>query len=745
MSVTITEIVEALDGKPAGSGFTCHCPAHDDGAASLSIAEADGRLLVHCHAGCTQANVIAALKERNLWPTGTNGKRNGGGRSEVCRYDYTDSEGNLRYQVVRFEPKDFRQFDAVRKVWNLKAVDRVPYRLPEVLQAIKDNKGIFLVEGEKDVEGLRALGLVATTNQGGTGSKGLWQTFAKKYFKADARVYIVPDCDDPGQLLAADAARALNAAGCEVKRVNLPYSITKNHGKDVSDWLAEGHTRDELIALATAAPVWAAVSAPPAEQRENVQVLPSSVEEGVVQKLRRIAKERRGDVDAAAPRDTGTGNAQVFTILAKGMMKCVPSWGWLFYDGKRWARDDVGMRFELGKIVGEVRQDMLAQGDPNTLRERVRFVQRSLSGTGIRETVFLSESSPCLIARPGDFDINPMLFNCATGTINLSTLELLPHTAEDMLTRISPVEYRPEATCPTFDRFMSEIACGEEDLLRFKKRWAGYMMSGDTSEQCFKIGHGTGSNGKGTEDYAFELVLGEYATSTPASTFLEKRNGESSTNDLAALVGVRAVFASETGQNEALAESKVKQLTGEDIITCRFLFKEYFSFKPGFKLNMETNHKPRIRGNNHAIWRRVRLVPYNRTFSPEERDLHLREKLQAEASGILNWMLAGFQDWLEHGLGESETVTNATSEYQVAEDRFAEFIEAECVCGPGTECFSSDLYSAYMVWAERNHERTASQKAFSEGMVERGFAKRPTKMGKVFSGIEPKSSGRGDG
>ena len=742
-NVTINEIAAALDGKRTGDGWTCHCPVHSDGSPSLSIGESGGKILVHCFAGCSQADVISALKDRGLWPSGGNG-RSAGGRREICRYDYQDAAGDLLYQVVRFDPKDFRQYDAVRKVWNLNDVERVPYRLPDLLRAIGEGKGIFLVEGEKDVEALRALGLTATTNQGGSGSASLWKGFAKKYFHADVRVYVVPDADDPGQLLAADAARHLQAAGCDVKKIDLGYPIGKKHGKDVSDWLAEGHTREELIALASAAPLWVAAAPPAAVQEEQaVDTVLSTPEEGVVRGLREIARQRREQIAATAPRDTGTGNAELFALLAEGRLKYVPAWGWVYFDEKRWARDDVGMRFELAKIVGEVRQKLLAQADPNTLRERVKFVQRSLSATGIRETVFLAESSPRLIARPGDFDRSAMLFNCANGTLNLSTLELLPHRAEDMLTRVSEVEYLPDATCPIFERFMSEITCGNEDLSRFKKRWAGYSLCGDTSEQKFVIWHGVGANGKGTEAFAYQLVLGEYATTTPASTFLEARNG-GPTNDLAALAGVRAVFASETGQGEALAESKVKALVGEDVISCRFLFREFFTYRPGFKLVLATNHRPRIRGNDYAIWRRVRLVPFSRIFAPEERDLHLREKLRAEGSGILNWMVAGYQDWLEHGLAESEAVMAATDEYQQAEDRFAEFI-GECRKAPDASCFSFDLYSTYTAWAERNHERSVSQKAFSMAMVERGFVKTPTKMGKVFSGIEPKSSEKGDG
>ncbi len=738
---TIREIVEALGGKPAGSGYSCHCPAHDDSSASLSISESGGKPLVHCHAGCTQEAVIAALKERGLWPGGSNGKGAGIGRREVCRYDYTDSEGTLLYQVVRYDPKDFRQFDAVRNVWSLKDAERVPYRLPELLRAIGEGKGIFVVEGEKDADGLRALGLTATTNQGGTGSRALWKTFAKKYFHADVRVFVIPDADDPGQLLAADAARHLQAAGCDVRKIDLGYPITKNHGRDVSDWLVEGHTREDLIDLATAAPLWVAVAAPsPAIQEEHVTVTaPSTPEEGVVRNLQEIARQKREQIEAAAPRDDGTGNAELFAILAEGQLKCVPSWGWLYFDGKRWARDDIGIRFELAKIVGSVRREQLGQGDPNTLRERVRFVQRSLSATGIRETVFLAESSPSLIARPADFDKSATLFNCENGTLNLSTLELLPHRAENMLARISETRYVPDATCPTFERFQSEITCGNEDLSRFKKRWAGYMLCGDTGEQKFTIWYGVGANGKGTEAYAYQLALGEYATVTPASTFLENRNG-GPTNDLAALVGVRGVFASETGQNEALAESKVKALVGEDLISCRFLFREFFTFRPEFKLVLATNHRPRIRGNDCAIWRRVQLVPFNRIFAPEERDLHLREKLQAEASGILNWMVAGYQDWLERGLGESEVVRAATDEYQEAEDRFAEFLESACRKAPDAWCSSSSLYAAYAAWCESSRERPVSHKAFSMAMVERGFNRKPTKMGKVFEGIEPKAA-----
>ncbi len=256
------ELADALGGKPNGAGFMARCPAHDDSTPSLSISEASGRLLVHCHAGCEQGAVIDVLKERRLWPASTE-------RTDsriIATYDYRDADGALAYQVVRLEPKSFRQRrpDGDGWTWNVRGIEPLPYRLPELIAAVKARYTVFVAEGEKDVDHLRAAGIDATCNSGGAGK---WRASFSKYFEG-ANVVIVPDHDAPGRAHAEQVAANLGPVAKSVRIVALPGLA--EHG-DVSDFL-DTHDVADLEELAAAAPIWtpsAPTSDPPTADDER--------------------------------------------------------------------------------------------------------------------------------------------------------------------------------------------------------------------------------------------------------------------------------------------------------------------------------------------------------------------------------------------------------------------------------------------------------------------------------------------
>jgi hypothetical protein len=245
-----------LDPKKAGSGYRMLCPAHDDHHPSLSVREGTGgRVLVKCHAnaGCSLQAILDPLdlKERDLFASG--GVRGDARRRQVAVYDYTDESGVLLYQVVRFEPKDFRQRRPDGSggwAWNLQGVKRVVFRLRDVLAAAREQRVAYVVEGEKDVLGLERLGLVATTNAGGAGK---WLPSYAEAFRGARGVYVIPDNDTPGRKHAEEVARSVYEIGIPVKIVALPNLPEK---ADVSDWLASGGTGEQLRTLAHDAPLW---------------------------------------------------------------------------------------------------------------------------------------------------------------------------------------------------------------------------------------------------------------------------------------------------------------------------------------------------------------------------------------------------------------------------------------------------------------------------------------------------------
>jgi putative DNA primase/helicase len=291
------------------------------------------------------------------------------------------------------------------------------------------------------------------------------------------------------------------------------------------------------------------------------------------------------------------------------------------------------------------------------------------------------------------------------------------------MTKIANVEYDPMAECPTWIKFLERIMKDEHgqvmhDLIEFLQRMIGYTLTGSTREHCLFILHGSGSNGKSTFFSAIEQILGDYAERADASTFMVKNN-QGVPNDIARLRGCRMVQTSESENNKALAESLIKQLTGGDKIVARFLHQEFFEFTPKFKILFATNHKPRIKGNDHAIWRRIRLIPFKQTISDEEKDPHLVDKLQAEASGILKWAIDGCLKWMQDGLKEPEIVKSATQAYRAEMDFIQAFFDEHIEINKQAKTSNKDLYAAYRNYSNEAGEYAVTLKVFGEKIKEK--------------------------
>ena len=268
---------------------------------------------------------------------------------------------------------------------------------------------------------------------------------------------------------------------------------------------------------------------------------------------------------------------------------------------------------------------------------------------------------------------------------------------------------------------LSRIMDGNEQLIDFLQRAVGYALTGETSEQCLFIFWGGGANGKSTFLQAMSHVLGDYSMSTPTETLLVKRRG-AIPNDVARLKGARFVVACEADAENRLAESLIKQMTGGDTISARFLHQEWFDFEPTHKVFFGTNHKPVIKGTDYAIWRRIRLVPFEITIPEDERDKSLPEKLKAEAAGILAWAVQGCLNWQQNGLGAPEEVKAATDSYREEMDMLGEFLKDRCRQSQLMARVSSkDLYEAYTAWCQDNGQEPVGQRAFVSALKEKGF------------------------
>ena len=416
---------------------------------------------------------------------------------------------------------------------------------------------------------------------------------------------------------------------------------------------------------------------------------------------------------------TDLGNAERFVERhGKNVRYCYPWAKWLTWTGVRWERDDAGRAHCLAKeTVRSIYREAAAAEDEGARKALAQHATRSEAEARIRAMLELAKSE--VPVSPDELDADPWLLNAPNGTVDLRTGELRDHHREDFLTKMAGTEYDPEVGAPKWEAFL-ERALPSEKLRSFVQRGTGYSATGTTSEQCLFINHGPGANGKTTSQEAIAGALGDYAMRTPTEMLLAKRaNGIP--NDVARLKGARFVTASETEEGRRLAESLVKDLTGQDTISARFMRAEWFDFKPTHKLWLSTNHKPEIRGTDNAIWRRIRLVPWSVTIPPSERDHKLSEKLVAELPGILAWIVRGCLSWQREGLQAPDEVRKATSEYRTEMDTLAAFIEDRCVISESVWVAATPLYKEYQDWCEESGENAETQRKFGTRLSERAY------------------------
>ena len=410
---------------------------------------------------------------------------------------------------------------------------------------------------------------------------------------------------------------------------------------------------------------------------------------------------------------------------------------WLIYDGIRWNEDEM---LRIVSIAGEFICSLYALAerikDDKVRKAFKAHLVRSESQRALNAMISLARADPAVARSPEAFDQDPWLFTVINGTIDLRTGNLRAHNPKDLITKLAPVSYEPEARCPKWLEFLDMIMIGRRNLMDFLKRAVGASLTGVTSDKAMFILYGPGGdNGKSTMVEVIEMLLGQYARRTPVDTFLKKREG-GIPNDVARLRGARFVWAAESERGARLAESMIKEMTGGDRMTARFLHREFFEFMPSFKIWLATNHKPNVRGDQ-AIWRRLKLIPFDYSISKErQKKRHeVMAMFQAELPGILNWAIEGCLEWQRDGLGVPEEVLAATREYEAEQDTFAMFLEERCVRTPNARVLSLKLYQDYKSWAEQYGETPVSHKAFASMMSERNFKRTKTMKGALYAGV----------
>lgn len=433
---------------------------------------------------------------------------------------------------------------------------------------------------------------------------------------------------------------------------------------------------------------------------------------------------------------TDAGNALRFARDHGSDVRFCYEWKcWLTWDGRRWVRDPgAGIMTRAKETARTIYAEAAAEVDKGRRLEVVKWARQSEHEQRLRAMVNLAKSEPGIPIMPDVLDQDPFLLNVENGTVDLRTGVLHAHDRSKLCTKLAPVRFDPAAPCPRFLKFIDEITTGG-GARKFLQRALGYSLTGDTREQVFFLCVGGGSNGKSTLlGLVFEL-LGDYASAARAETFTV-RNASTIPNDIARLKGARFVHVSEAEENQRLAESLVKAVTGGDMISGRFLFSEFFDFVPRCKIWIATNHRPAIRGTDHAMWRRVRLIPFDVTIPDDKADKTLAAQLAAEGPGVLAWLVNGCRSWFADGLGVPDAVRDATAAYREEMDVIGRFLRDACVSERGATARSAPLYAAYANWCQANGEAPITQNLFGRSLTERGYQRaRGGGRGRTWNGL----------
>jgi putative DNA primase/helicase len=436
-------------------------------------------------------------------------------------------------------------------------------------------------------------------------------------------------------------------------------------------------------------------------------------------------------------RRTDVGNAyRLASEHGADLRHCHPWRKWLIWDGRHWQADTTGAIASLARgLLCALFSETAAQisclaADPgpdakNQLRElqaTQAWYLRSMDTRRLTAMIEVARSEPGIPVLPPALDRDPWLLNCPNGTVDLRTGELRAHCRTDLITKLCPVEYHPDAQCPTWERVLGEIFRSKQTLVDYLRRLLGYCLTGDVREHVLPVLWGNGRNGKTTLLTAVGEVLGEdYATAAPPDLLLAQRD-DSHPTALADLFGRRLVVCQETGQGRRLNESLVKWVTGGDKIRARRMREDYWQFAPTHKVFLVTNYRPDIVGCDEGIWRRIQLVPFLATFLPGQADELLPQKLRGEYPGILAWLVRGCLEWQRVSLSPPAEVVASTRRYREEQDTIARWAQECCVIGEALSSTAAALYASFVAWFSTQGEgKPVSQKSFGQQLGQHGY------------------------
>ena len=423
-------------------------------------------------------------------------------------------------------------------------------------------------------------------------------------------------------------------------------------------------------------------------------------EDNFEEECRKVNSKKLNGNDFANIAFSDIALAKEFADQNANLLRFVPLMGkWFLWDGRRWEMDVRLTAREHAKATCRAEAQKCNKG---------RAAKLVASARTVSSVERLGQCDPRLVAVADQWDNDPWLLNTPDGTVDLRTGDVRSHNPADYITKITRVAPDLKMPTPIWDAVLKRATAGDEELEGYLQRKTGYELTGVTHEHALFFSYGTEANGKSTLMNTVAHFMGDYHQTAPIETFTVS-NQDRHPTELARLRGARLVTAMETEEGRRWAESRIKQLTGDDPVAARFMRQDFFEYRPQFKLDISGNHKPSLRSVDEAIRRRFNLIPFAVTIPPEERDPQLGAKLGAELPGILAWAIQGCLIWQAEGLNPPKAVTEATEAYLLAEDSITAWIEECCQRDVNAFAAKAELFRSWKAWAEESGEHVLDE------------------------------------
>lgn len=678
-----------------GDSAQCRCPSHPDKQASLTISKGRKCTLFRCHAGCQLNDILqaAGLEKKDTfyesesweinWKHYVESREK---RKIEATYDYVScNDGSYLFTKIRLQGKKmlYGTLENNRFMYGLKGQSKKQLKaiygsLEAIRKAIKEGKPIFIPEGEKDCDTIERQGYTAFTY----GSSGDWQSDFAELLK-DADVIILADNDEPGKAVAQKIYDDLKDIARSRKVIVPMPDVPK---ADISDFFATGHSKEEF------------------EKMIKENTLQKNRTAAAVGSPKYILEQLNALRAAERFQMNDRGSADLFATIFKNVSRYNPTKkDWMYYDKTRWTADTEGMRAKRNaKTLADilVRYSVTASLPDDKRQSYIKYAAGMMNYRN--RNVMITDAKDLNFFENTELDKDDFLLNCKNCVLDLSgdQPKALEHNADLLLSKICNANYNPAATCALWEKTVNEIMQGDSSKIKYLQKMSGRFLTGDTSEEEFYIFFGaTTRNGKSTITEILLYLLGDYATTISPESLAIKANKDSRTAspDIAKLAGARLVVASEPPRRMLFDSSLVKTLTGRDTVSARFLHENEFQFKPKFKLILNSNYLPVISDKTVFSSNRVKVIPFERHFTEKEQNKHLKEQLQQEIDGILNWCIKGLYMYRKEGLEPPTVVQSATHEYSEDSDKIGKFI-SECLVKSNQNLAAKDVYEKYSQW-----------------------------------------------